>query len=67
MAILGLRILKDFPDESRVFSQKEFIFEGKTYRSHNKLLFSYPGTKGMKTGFHKYVWFQFNFLCEEGK
>ena len=51
MAILGLRILKDFPDESSVFSQKEFIFEGKTYRSHNKLLFSYPGTKGMKTGF----------------
>ena len=51
MAILGLRILKDFPDESRVFSQKEFIFEGKTYRSHNKLLFSYPGAKGMKTGF----------------
>ena len=51
MAILGLRILKDFPYESRVFSQKEFNFEGKTYRSHNKLLFSYQGTKGMKTGF----------------
>ena len=51
MAMLGLRILKDFPDESSVFSQKEFNFEGKTYRSHNKLLFSYQGTKGMKTGF----------------
>ena len=51
MAILGLRILKDYPNESMVFSQKEFIFEDKTYRSHNKLLFSYQGTKGMKTGF----------------
>ncbi|MAT22513.1 MAG: hypothetical protein CML86_03305 [Rhodobiaceae bacterium] len=51
MAILGLRMLKDFPAEASVFSQKDFIYEGKTYRSHNKLLFSYQGTKGMKTGF----------------
>ncbi len=51
MAILGLRILKDFPVNSKIFSQKEFIYNGKTYRSHNKLLFSYQGTKGMKTGF----------------
>ena len=51
MAILALRMLKDFPEESKVFALKEFIFEGQKYTSHNKLLFSYSGTKGMKTGY----------------
>ena len=68
MAILGLRILKDFPDESTVFSQKEFIFEGKTYRSHNKLLFSYHGTKGMKTGFTNMSGFNLiSYVAKENK
>ena len=51
MAILGLRILSDFPIESKVFSMKEFQYEGKKYTSHNKLLFTYRGTKGIKTGY----------------
>lgn len=51
MAILALRMVKDFPRESSVFALKEFNFEGQKYTSHNKLLFSYSGTKGMKTGY----------------
>ncbi len=51
MAILALRMLKDYPDESKVFALKEFNFEGQKYVSHNKLLFNYSGTKGMKTGY----------------
>ena len=51
MAILALRMLKDYPNESKVFALKEFNFEGQKYVSHNKLLFNYSGTKGMKTGY----------------
>jgi len=51
MSILGLRMIKDFPNESKVFSMKEFIYEGKKYKSHNKLLYTYAGAEGIKTGF----------------
>lgn len=51
MAILGLRILSDFPIESKVFSVREFQYEGRKFTSHNKLLFTYKGTKGIKTGY----------------
>jgi D-alanyl-D-alanine carboxypeptidase len=51
MAILGLRMIKDFPQESKVFSMKEFTYRGKKYKSHNKLLYTYAGSKGIKTGF----------------
>ena len=51
MAILALRMLKDYPNESKVFALKEFNLEGQKYVSHNKLLFNYSGTKGMKTGY----------------
>lgn len=51
MAILGLRMIKDFPQESKVFSMKEFTYGGKIYKSHNKLLYTYAGSKGIKTGF----------------
>ncbi|MDG2187072.1 MAG: D-alanyl-D-alanine carboxypeptidase [Hyphomicrobiales bacterium] len=51
MAILGLRMIKDYPEESKVFSIKEFSYEGKKYSSHNRLLYTYNGAKGIKTGF----------------
>jgi D-alanyl-D-alanine carboxypeptidase len=51
MAILGLRIKNDFPNEYYVFGLKSFSYNNKKYISHNKLLFSYEGANGIKTGF----------------
>ncbi len=51
MLTLALRIYDDFPDKARVFSLREFTYRGKTYRSHNTLMKSFPGMDGMKTGY----------------
>jgi D-alanyl-D-alanine carboxypeptidase len=48
---LGWRMLKDFPEEAKIFRTRYFKYGGKTFRNHNRLLFSYAGTEGMKTGF----------------
>ncbi len=48
---LGRRMRTDFPKLSKAFSTRSFKFGKRTYRSHNKLLFSYKGMDGMKTGF----------------
>jgi len=51
MVLLGLRLKNDFPYEYNVFGLKTFSYNERKYRSHNKLLFSYEGTNGIKTGF----------------
>jgi D-alanyl-D-alanine carboxypeptidase len=48
---LGRRMLKDFPEEAKIFRTRQFKYGGKTFRNHNRLLYSYAGTDGMKTGF----------------
>lgn len=51
MATLAKRLLTDFPEQYKLFSTPEFEFSGRKYRNHNKLLKSYPGVDGMKTGY----------------
>lgn len=51
MATLAKRLLKDFPEQYKLFSTPEFEFSGRRYHNHNKLLKSYPGVDGMKTGY----------------
>jgi D-alanyl-D-alanine carboxypeptidase len=51
MATLGLRLLADFPAESRYFATESFSLRGRVHRNHNQLLASYDGTDGIKTGF----------------
>ncbi|MEM7197813.1 MAG: D-alanyl-D-alanine carboxypeptidase family protein, partial [Pseudomonadota bacterium] len=51
MAILGVRIYKDFPQYYKYFSSKSFTYRGKTYSNHNRLLRDYSGTDGIKTGY----------------
>jgi D-alanyl-D-alanine carboxypeptidase len=41
----------DFPKLSEVFSTKQFTYGKRKFRNHNRLLFSYDGMEGMKTGF----------------
>ena len=50
MARLAVAIRRDFPQFYDVFSAKSFGYKGKKFKNHNKLLSSYSGTDGIKTG-----------------
>ena len=51
MVTLGQRMLRDFPEYAAEFRRLSFTFRGKVYRNHNRLLRTYNGTLGLKTGF----------------
>jgi D-alanyl-D-alanine carboxypeptidase len=51
MATLARALLRHHPHHYHYFSQREFRFGGRTYHNHNRLLGSYPGMDGIKTGF----------------
>lgn len=48
---LGRHVLKDFPEEAKIFQTRYFKYGKRRYRNHNRLLFSYTGMEGMKTGY----------------
>lgn len=50
-AVLGLALQRDFPQYYPYFSTRSFTFRGRTYPNHNRLLGSYAGMDGMKTGY----------------
>lgn len=51
MATLSRRIRVDFPEYFAYFRTKYFKYRGRRYRNHNRLLFTYKGTEGIKTGY----------------
>lgn len=51
MATLGRYILFRYPNYYRYFGTKQFTYRGKTYTNHNRLMQTYPGMDGFKTGF----------------
>jgi D-alanyl-D-alanine carboxypeptidase len=51
MALLGRRLMNDFPDRFSYFSTPHFVFRGRTHWNHNRLLNEYEGTDGIKTGY----------------
>jgi len=51
MAILANHLIKDFPQYYGNFSRMEYVFQGQTIRTHNRLLEFYEGADGIKTGF----------------
>ena len=51
MAILAAHLIHDYPEYYTVFETRYFTFKGRKYRNHNKLLFGYKGTDGIKTGY----------------
>jgi len=61
IATLSHALISNFPSEYKLFSKKEFIWKNKTYRTHNRLMKSYPGADGIKTGYIKASGFQLAF------
>jgi D-alanyl-D-alanine carboxypeptidase len=51
MAILGRALITRFPDFYSYFSAHSFTHRGRVYTSHNRVLLSYPGADGLKTGY----------------
>ena len=51
MARLGRVITTDYKKYYHYFSRKSFTYQGTTYKTHNRLMSSYDGMDGMKTGY----------------
>lgn len=51
MATLGLRIQRDFPQYYSYFSLRSFKYKGASYHNHNRLMSTFAGMDGIKTGF----------------
>ncbi|PZQ46742.1 MAG: hypothetical protein DI551_04635 [Micavibrio aeruginosavorus] len=51
MATLARYILIRYPNYYRYFGTKQFTYRGKTMTNHNRLMNTYPGMDGFKTGF----------------
>ncbi len=51
MAKLGRIMVTDYKRHYHYFSTKSFKYKGKTYKSHNKLMSTYAGMDGLKTGY----------------
>ena len=51
MARLARALLRDFPGYYHYFATQSFRHAGRTYKNHNKLLASYDGADGIKTGY----------------
>ncbi len=51
MALLGFRLKQDFPEYFHYFSKPAFTYRSRTRNSSNRLLGTYKGTNGIKTGF----------------
>jgi D-alanyl-D-alanine carboxypeptidase (penicillin-binding protein 5/6) len=53
MAVLGAALWRDFPELYKLFSEREFTYNGITQSNRNRLLWSDPRVDGIKTGHTK--------------
>lgn len=51
MARLARVVISDYPSYYRYFSTKNFNYRGQNYHNHNRLMDTYKGMDGMKTGY----------------
>ncbi len=51
MALLARTVINTYPGYYRYFSKANFTYQGRSYRNHNRLMETYKGMDGMKTGY----------------
>ncbi|MDW8123226.1 MAG: D-alanyl-D-alanine carboxypeptidase family protein [Geminicoccaceae bacterium] len=51
MATLARRLISDFPEYYHYFGLPYFVWRGRTLHNHNRLLATYEGMDGLKTGY----------------
>ena len=61
ISILSHALITNFPEYYKLFIKEKFSYNGKTYKTHNKLMLSYSGADGIKTGYTKASGFQLAF------
>lgn len=50
LAILAQALIKEYPEEYKLYSVKEFTYNNIKQGNRNPLLYTYPGADGVKTG-----------------
>src|SRR3972149_9000825 len=51
LALLARALWRAFPHHYHYFSAESFVFRGRTYSTHNRILQNYAGADGLKTGY----------------
>jgi D-alanyl-D-alanine carboxypeptidase len=51
MSKLAHALLRDFPHYYPAFAVQSYFFHGRTLENHNRMLTTYPGADGLKTGY----------------
>lgn len=51
MATLAVALMRDYPKEYTLFSERSFMFRGRKIAGHNNLMYRYKGMDGIKTGY----------------
>lgn len=51
IAKMSQYLIRNYPQYYHYFSTRKFTYRGKTYRNHNRLIESYDGMDGLKTGY----------------
>lgn len=51
MAVMARAVIRDFPEYYPYFATESFKYRGLVHHNHNKMLKSYPGMDGLKTGY----------------
>ncbi len=67
MVTLSRRLISDFPSQYRLFRTRYFHYHGRKYKNHNRLLFSFEGTEGIKTGYTRASGFNLSASVRRGK
>ncbi len=66
MAILGVALLRDFPQYYGYFSRNSFSYRGVNYTGHNRVLKKFAGADGIKTGYIRASGFNLVTSAERG-
>ena len=61
ISILSHALISNFPKKYKLFNKHKFSYNGKTYKTHNKLMLNYDGADGIKTGYIRASGFQLAF------
>lgn len=67
MARLALKTRAHFPQYAAYFKTKKFTWNGRTYKSYNRLLWKYRGSDGMKTGYIRASGYNLTTSAHRGK
>jgi D-alanyl-D-alanine carboxypeptidase len=51
LAVLARALMTDFPQYYHYFAETKFVWNGRTIKTHNRLMVAYDGADGLKTGY----------------